>query len=81
MRFAFGRFVLDVGPASPARRRDGEHATIENLTSKNGTWVGAAKVDGPMPLTNGADLRMGAVVVVRFARDAATTQTVFPLDR
>jgi DNA-binding winged helix-turn-helix (wHTH) protein len=55
---------------------DGERATVDDLASKNGTWVGAVRVHAPTPLADGTELRLGSVVVVaRFRRGADTTQT------
>jgi len=39
--------------------RDG--VVIEDLGSKNGTFVGGRRIDGPTPLTNGDEVRIGDV--------------------
>ncbi len=55
----------------------GDLATIEDLGSKNGTWVGKAAVTGPMPVKDGQEVRLGSVVaVLRFEASAPSTETV-----
>jgi DNA-binding winged helix-turn-helix (wHTH) protein len=55
----------------------GDYATIEDLGSKNGTRIGSAAVAGPAALADGAEIRLGSVLLVlRRRRDAATTDTV-----
>jgi len=55
----------------------GDVATVEDLGSKNGTWVGTSEVRGASPLRDGDELRVGSVVVVvRFSPVASTTETV-----
>ena len=55
----------------------GDHATIEDLGSKNGTRVGSAEVTGAAVLADGVEIRLGSVVMVlRRRHDAATTDTV-----
>lgn len=41
-------------------RLDGAHVTVTDLSSKNGTFVGATRVDGTAALAEGAELRVGA---------------------
>ena len=54
----------------------GDQATIEDLSSKNGTWLGPVRVVGPTPLADGMELRLGsAVAVARFRRHPDTTET------
>jgi DNA-binding winged helix-turn-helix (wHTH) protein len=49
--------------------------TIEDLGSRNGTFVDEARIDGPTPLESGATLRIGGFrLVVRLA-DALLTET------
>ncbi|MEZ5291355.1 MAG: winged helix-turn-helix domain-containing protein [Vicinamibacterales bacterium] len=65
-----------------AIRVAGERATVEDLGSKNGTWIGATPVTGPTGLTGGAALRLGSVVVtVQFATEVPTTKTARGLSR
>jgi DNA-binding winged helix-turn-helix (wHTH) protein len=55
----------------------GDHATIEDLGSKNGTRIGSAEVAGAAVLTDGVEIRLGSVVLIlRRRHDAATTDTV-----
>ncbi len=55
----------------------GDAATIDDLGSKNGTWVGTSRVSAPMAIADGAELRLGSVVLVaRRRRHALTTETV-----
>ena len=61
----------------------GEHATVEDLGSKNGTWVGATRVVGTQVLRHGDEIRFGLVLarLVRMANDASTkTAQVDPLE-
>jgi hypothetical protein len=39
-------------------------ATLEDLESKNGTWIGEERVKGPTPLADGDELRLGLVRLV-----------------
>jgi DNA-binding winged helix-turn-helix (wHTH) protein len=38
-------------------------ATVEDLDSKNGTWVGTERVRGPHPLASGDEIRLGEISV------------------
>jgi DNA-binding winged helix-turn-helix (wHTH) protein len=75
-----GVIVLDSPTISRHHARlsiAGGRATIEDLGSKNGTWIGAQAVTAPAALKNGDELRLGSVVVVvRFSPSAASTETV-----
>ena len=52
-------------------------AVIEDLGSKNGTWVGPVEVTGPTPVRNGDEIRLGSVVVtIHASASAMTTETV-----
>lgn len=42
----------------------GEQATLEDLESKNGTFRGAVKVGGPVPLADGDRLKLGSMWVI-----------------
>jgi DNA-binding winged helix-turn-helix (wHTH) protein len=57
-----------------------EHrATIVDLTSKNGTFVCERRLDGPTPLRDGDQLRLGRqLLVFRSAGSAASTGTESP---
>ena len=59
-------------------RVEGERATIEDLGSKNGTYVGeaAAPISGPTPLADETRLRLGRVLLVfRTSPEAGSTMT------
>jgi pSer/pThr/pTyr-binding forkhead associated (FHA) protein len=43
---------------------DGEAAVVEDLGSKNGTFVGDVRVTGPTPLANGDQLRLGQLAAL-----------------
>jgi DNA-binding winged helix-turn-helix (wHTH) protein len=52
----------------------GDEATLEDLGSKNGSWVGSIKVTGTHPLKHGDEIRFGlvAVVLLRSVNDVST---------
>jgi DNA-binding winged helix-turn-helix (wHTH) protein len=51
-------------------------AVLEDLGSKNGTYVGDRRVEGPTALADGDEIRLGSVVFVFRARPAAgSTET------
>ena len=55
----------------------GDGATVEDLGSKNGTWLGDVRVTAPTALANGQELRLGSVrLTVSRLRDDLSTQTV-----
>lgn len=55
----------------------GESATLEDLGSKNGTWLRGDKVTAPAPLQDGDEVRLGPVpVTFRVRRTAASTEVV-----
>ena len=41
----------------------GAEASIEDLGSKNGTWVNGARVDGPARLEDGDEVRLGTITL------------------
>jgi DNA-binding winged helix-turn-helix (wHTH) protein len=52
-------------------------AVIEDLGSKNGTWVGPVEVTGPTPVRNGDEIRLGSAhVTIHASGNAMTTETV-----
>ncbi|HWW93222.1 MAG TPA: FHA domain-containing protein [Vicinamibacteria bacterium] len=56
-----------------------DRATIEDLTSKNGTFLCERRLDGPTPLRDGDRLRLGRqLLVFRSAGVAASTRTDSP---
>jgi len=57
-------------------RVHGDRALVEDLGSKNGTWLDGTRLDAPKPLRDGAELRLGSVTtVVRIRRPDPTTET------
>ena len=54
-------------------------AIIEDLGSTNGTWVRGIKVEGPTPLNDGDEIRLGPVrLTFRIRRTAASTEVYHP---
>jgi DNA-binding winged helix-turn-helix (wHTH) protein len=54
----------------------GERATIEDLGSKNGTFLGDRRLDSPAPLTDGDVIRVGSVGLTFTAvRSRGSTET------
>jgi DNA-binding winged helix-turn-helix (wHTH) protein len=59
-----------------------DRATIADLASKNGTFVGEGRIEGPTPLRDGDRLRLGRqLLVFRRAGSAAATWTESPPPR
>jgi DNA-binding winged helix-turn-helix (wHTH) protein len=57
----------------------GMEATVEDLGSKNGTYVGGERVTTPCRLVDGDQIRLGSVVVTfRIPSPAASTDTALP---
>jgi len=55
----------------------GEGAAVEDLGSKNGTWVGQVPVSGVVAVRDGDELRLGSILlVVRFDVRASFTATI-----
>ena len=75
-----GVIVLDSPTISRHHARilvSGDQAIVEDLASKNGTWVGTSAVTTSAVLHDGDELRLGSVVVtVRFSRPVSSTETV-----
>jgi DNA-binding winged helix-turn-helix (wHTH) protein len=58
-------------------RLEGAHATIEDLGSKNGTYVGGERLTAPVVLSDGDQIRVSSVVMsFRVPPPAASTATV-----
>lgn len=58
-----------------ARITIGPGATIDDLDSKNGTWLDGERVSGPQPLADGAQVRLGTVTLTfRLASAARPTE-------
>jgi DNA-binding winged helix-turn-helix (wHTH) protein len=54
----------------------GEKATLEDLNSKNGTFVAGTRISGPVPLADGTEIRIGtAELVFRCFRRGVSTGT------
>ncbi len=54
-----------------------DRATLEDLGSKNGTYVNESRVTSPVPLSDGDVVRVGSLVfTIRFARPGTSTQTM-----
>ena len=57
-------------------RVDGDEATIEDLGSKNGTFLGDRRLDSPARLTDGAVIRLGSVALTfKVVRARGSTHT------
>jgi DNA-binding winged helix-turn-helix (wHTH) protein len=51
-------------------------ATVEDLGSKNGTFIGGQRVTGPRALADGEQIRLGSVVITfRIPQPPGTTET------
>jgi len=58
---------------------EGGDATLEDLGSKNGTYLGGQLVTAPSALTDGDQIRLGSVVVTfRVPPPAGSTETALP---
>jgi DNA-binding winged helix-turn-helix (wHTH) protein len=57
---------------------DGDQAVLEDLDSKNGTFIGASPVAGPTTLSHGDEIRLGQMAatlrVVAIARESTVTE-------
>ncbi len=60
---------------------DGDTATVEDLGSKNGTFVGDVRVDGPRPLAHGDQLRLGQLAALLQVVVADRESTVTELSK
>jgi DNA-binding winged helix-turn-helix (wHTH) protein len=72
--------TLTIPSASVSRRHarlviSGERALLEDLGSKNGTWLGGQRLSGPAELQDGAELRLGSISLVVRAVPKGTTKT------
>lgn len=55
---------------------NGAHATLEDLGSKNGSFVRGVRISTPAPLASGDEVRIGPFTLVfRVARDSGSTET------
>jgi DNA-binding winged helix-turn-helix (wHTH) protein len=56
---------------------EGTKVTIEDLASKNGSFVRGVRITGPTPLQSGDEVRIGPFrLLFRIAADAESTQTL-----
>jgi pSer/pThr/pTyr-binding forkhead associated (FHA) protein len=73
---------IDVAGVSRRHARirvDGQHATVEDLDSKNGTFLNGRPVREPAALADGDQIRLGAVVITfRIPPPPESTDTVLP---
>ncbi len=53
----------------------GDTAVLEDLGSKNGTWLKGQRIDGRVELADGDEIRLGSVPVVFHATAAGSTET------
>jgi DNA-binding winged helix-turn-helix (wHTH) protein len=56
----------------------GEQVVLEDLQSKNGTWVGRNPVSGPTVVSDGDEIRLGALVLI--LRRSSRVSTTEPLN-
>jgi DNA-binding winged helix-turn-helix (wHTH) protein len=74
-----------VDAASVSRRHarlqvDEGSVRVEDLASKNGTWVNGQRVTDPVELCDGDEVRFGSVVMrIRHLPDAGSTETLGPI--
>jgi DNA-binding winged helix-turn-helix (wHTH) protein len=55
----------------------GLHATVEDLGSRNGTFVRGEKVTSPVPINDGDEIRLGSVVL-RYRVNSGQATTIAP---
>jgi DNA-binding winged helix-turn-helix (wHTH) protein len=60
---------------------DGDTAMVEDLGSKNGTFLGETRVDVPMPLHHGDQLRLGQLAAILSIAVSSHESTVTELSR
>jgi DNA-binding winged helix-turn-helix (wHTH) protein len=60
---------------------DGDTAVVEDLGSKNGTFVGDSRIEGPTPLAHGDHLRLGQLAAVLSIMVADHGSTITELSR
>jgi len=84
-RDAEASVVLDSPSVSRRHARiliAGSEATLEDLGSKNGTFLEDRRVGSPLPLSDGDKLHVGSVgLTFRILRPAGSTQTASSRDR
>ena len=71
--------ALSISRAHARIRCGADGASIEDLQSKNGTWVNGTKVSGAAPLTDGDEVRIGSITLTfRNISAPRPTATVAP---
>lgn len=74
-----GDVTLDSAAVSRVHARirvSADQVTLEDLGSKNGSFVGSRRVEGRVALTDGDQISIGTIpIVVRISPDAASTET------
>ena len=60
---------------------EGDSAVIEDMGSKNGTFVGNTRVDGPIPLVHGDQIRLGQLAAILSVAVADRQSTLTELSR
>jgi hypothetical protein len=75
---------LFVDAASVSRRHaritvEGDEATIEDLGSTNGTFVGGRRIESAVPLADGDVIRIGSVELTFYAIQAPSTSETRPI--
>jgi len=53
----------------------GDRAVLEDLGSKNGTWLGGQRLSGPAELDDGDEVRLGSIPLVFKAVPTGSTKT------
>jgi pSer/pThr/pTyr-binding forkhead associated (FHA) protein len=77
-----GDGVIAVSSPTVSRRHarltiDDRGATLEDLRSKNGTFINDQPLASPVPVSDGDIVRIGSIVLTfRLARPASSTQTL-----
>ena len=58
-------------------RVEGQQALLEDMQSRNGTWLRGEPVTGPVSLADGDEIRLGssAVVTFRIGFDGGSTES------
>jgi DNA-binding winged helix-turn-helix (wHTH) protein len=69
---------VDLGRVSRRHARivvDGERAVLEDLGSKNGTFLRGLRIEGPAELADGDEIGLGTALLLFCASDDVTTET------
>jgi DNA-binding winged helix-turn-helix (wHTH) protein len=74
--------LIDLPQVSARHARitlQGDKATIEDLNSRNGTFLGGARVSGPTTIAPGDTIHLGDVALTVGGSSAATVQETTPI--